>query len=187
MADETTGAAGDPGAPAQSEPWRRALVVNGIRRMMAGGRQSPTFEMLREHAGLGREDLVEELAALKAEEAIHEEQGRFTVDGDEPVHQVEEIPDLIRPEPDFRPEADPTDEPPPDRTAAVVAEAHTDAAAHAQEGGRYAPPGISGDVGDVRLTVGMAQSLSEEALGGLVRAGIDEAQKANQPFVLRVG
>jgi hypothetical protein len=166
------------------------MVVNGIRRLTQAAQQPPNFEALRGTLGLGHDDLVTELAEAKQEGVVSEDAGRFSVSGEEPEHQIETveapIPDALLPEEEQQVRANPD----PGLDVPAVAQNGTGELADEDHAARRAPmpdPGAPPrPVQEVVLTAGMVQSLDENALGGLVKAGIEEARRVRRPFLLRV-
>lgn len=131
---------------------------------------------LREELGLGAHDLQSVLGLLREhgkafEETPGEWRGPLMDEGaNAPV--VVSVSDAVD----------------PDASPAAMHAAALEAMAHRGPDMTALPfaPALSAGA-TVQLTPGVAAALSAEALGAVVKAGIDEAIAAGMPFVLRIG
>lgn len=179
MTDETAGP--------QSVEWRRTLVVSGIRKFQEAD-VSPDVQALAGVLALAEPDLMEELEALQAEGVVVEhEGGKLTVDGAEPVTRIPPPP-VSPPDEEARRrvvEDELPDDQIPEAIAPTAPVAPVAEVERPSVGPLLARHETTEMVGDVRITRGMATSLSDEALGALVKAGLGELP-TGVAFTLRI-
>lgn len=137
------------------------MVREIARELEVAGEQGQTMSVaaLRDHFELGHDDLLEALDALR-------EHGQA----------VEAAPGEWR-----GPMADELPQPEPPRVRVSVADEEPPEREPLPRGTLLSSSGAT-----VRLTPGVADALNAEALGAIVKAGIEEAKALGEPFVLEV-
>lgn len=144
----------------QHDPvWQREHVLNLIQRRESAGELPVRWADLMNDAGLPQEAVRTALTVLIEEGKLTEETpGFFDVPGEPEAVQEPGLP----PEPEEEEEEE--EQPEPERARGHVVGAHR----------------------EVVLTQGMVNTLSNEALGEVVKAGVQEASEGRETFVLVV-
>lgn len=149
----------------EASEFGREMVVNALARVQAAGGDPPTFDQLQNFTSLGHADLVERVAALKEDGTVVEQNGGFSL-SDEAFASIPAHVKAVTPvgEPD---------EPAPAEELAEFIEEEAE-----QPPEEPLPPApIRVVASEAKLTRKMAQSLDDEALGKLVKAGLAESSR----------